>query len=433
MNIVNNPPEDEWERLTERPDFDDSAIEARVSDIISQVRTGKDSALKRLAKEIDKVDLDDLEVSSGEYAQACKDVKPAVKNAIKMAIRNITAFHEAQKFDGIEVETLPGVKCWQKSVPINRVGLYIPGGTAPLFSTVLMLAIPARIAGCREVIICTPTGKNGKVAPEVLFAAHECGVDHVYKVGGAQAIAAMAYGTETICKVDKIFGPGNRYVAKAKRIVSNDRVAIDMLAGPSEVMVIADEHADPAFVASDLLSQAEHGPDSQVFLICVNESFAEKVTRETEKQLAVLPRKEIAAKALESSHIVVMDKEDDRIALANMYAPEHLIISVDDPWKVADRITAAGSIFLGSYSPESAGDYASGTNHTLPTSGTAVASGGVNLDSFIRKITYQQLSKTGLENLSGTITAMAEAEGLQAHANAVKIRIGAAYSNADRK
>ncbi|MCI1785728.1 MAG: histidinol dehydrogenase [Bacteroidales bacterium] len=433
MNIVNNPTEEEWERLTERPDFDDSAIEARVRDIISQVRTGKDAALKRLAKEIDKVDLDDLEVSSGEYEQACKNVKLAVRDAIKTAIRNITAFHEAQKFDGIEVETSPGVKCWQKAVPIDRVGLYIPGGTAPLFSTVLMLAIPARIAGCREVIICTPTGKNGAVAPEVLFAARECGVDHVYKVGGSQAIAAMAYGTETIGKVDKIFGPGNRYVAKAKRIVSNDRVAIDMLAGPSEVMVIADDNADPSFVASDLLSQAEHGPDSQVFLICGSGSFAEKVTRETERQLAALPRKEIAAKALESSHIVVMDKEDDRIALANMYAPEHLIISVDDPWKVADRITAAGSIFLGSYSPESAGDYASGTNHTLPTSGTAVASGGVNLDSFIRKITYQQLSRTGLENLSGTITAMAEAEGLQAHANAVKIRIGAADANAGRK
>ena len=361
MNIITNPSRTEWEALTARPSFDDADIEERVRRIIARVRKDGDEAIKQLSREIEKKEIDTLEVSQEEYNRAEAAVTPAVAAAVQDAIYNIESFHRAQRYSGIEVETVQGVTCWQKSVPNDTVGLYIPGGTAPLFSTVLMLGLPARIAGCREVIMCTPTGANGEVAPEVLYAARKGGVNHVYKVGGAQAIAAMAYGTCTIPRVDKIFGPGNRYVAKAKQQVSMDRVAIDMMAGPSEVMVIADEKANAGYVAADLLSQAEHGPDSQVFLVCLSQDFAARVAAEVDRQVALLPRCDIARKSLQESRLVVLDNEEECIALANYYAPEHLIISTENPWQIARRITAAGSIFLGEYSPESAGDYASGT------------------------------------------------------------------------
>ena len=328
----------------------------------------------------------------------------------------------AQRFNDIEVTTSPGVKCVQRAVPIQKVGLYVPGGTAPLFSTVLMLAVPAKVAGCKEIILCTPMNKEGKVAPAVLSAAMVCGVDRIFKVGGAQAVAAMAYGTESIPAVDKIFGPGNRYVTKAKERVTS-RVSIDMPAGPSEVLVMADETAVPAFVASDLLSQAEHGVDSQALLVCGNEAIADAVDKCVVEQLEKLPRKEMAAKALENSRTIVLSSVAEQLAFVNTYAPEHLIISMNNPWEVAAEITAAGSVFIGNYSPESAGDYASGTNHTLPTSGWARSCSGVNLDSFMRKITYQELTKEGIDELGDTIVAMAKAEGLDAHATAALLRM----------
>lgn len=423
MKCYVNPPKKEWNKLTERVVKSDEEIAARVQSIIARVRKEGDKAIVTLTAEIDGVQLQQLEVSKQELDEAEGVVSELVKRSIATAVANITTFHEAQRYQGIAVETSQGVTCWQKSVPIQRVGLYIPGGTAPLFSTVLMLAVPARIAGCKEVILCTPTNKQGQVSPEVLYAARYCGINHIYKVGGAQAIAAMAYGTESVAPVDKIFGPGNRYVTKAKQIVSMNRVAIDMQAGPSEVLVLADDKANPAFVAADLLSQAEHGADSQVILVCASEAFAGEVSQQVDKQLVMLPRNGIALQALQESRMIVFSNEDDRIAFANEYAAEHLIVATDEPWRIAEQITAAGSVFLGHYSPESAGDYASGTNHTLPTSGWARACSGVNLDSFVRKITYQQLSQEGLAGLSETIISMAEAEGLQAHANAVKIRL----------
>ena len=411
-----------WADLCQRAMNDDAVIDARVSNIIDNVRRNGDAAIRELALSIDKVSLDALEVSASEMAEAALSVDEKVKESIKTAIENISKFHRAQQFQPVEVETTKGVRCVQRAVPIQRVGLYIPGGTAPLFSTVLMLAVPAKVAGCKEVVLCTPTNKEGKVAPTVLYAASMCGIDHIYKVGGAQAIAAMAYGTETIAPVDKIFGPGNRYVTKAKEQVSR-KVSIDMPAGPSEVMVVADETSVPAFVASDLLSQAEHGADSQVMLVCSSEKIADAVEEETMIQLEQLPRKDLTCKALENSRTIVLSKIDDQIAFANQYAAEHLILSVRDPWTVAEKITAAGSVFIGNYSPESAGDYASGTNHTLPTSGWARSCSGVNVDSFTRKITYQELTKEGIDNLGECIITMACAEGLDAHANAARIRI----------
>jgi len=361
-------------------------------------------------------------VSEAEMAYSETLVSDELKEAVRTAYTNIWEFHKAQQFDPVEIETVPGVKCMQKAVPIQRVGLYIPGGSAPLFSTVLMLAIPAKVAGCKEVVLCTPCGKDGKVAPAVLYAAHVCGVDRVFKIGGAQAVAAMAYGTGIIPQVDKIFGPGNRYVTKAKEMVSR-KVAIDMPAGPSEVLVMADESSVPAFVASDLLSQAEHGPDSQVILVCNSETIADGVQDEVGRQLELLPRKEVALKALSGSRIIVMPSLDRQIDFVNMYAPEHLIISVSDAWRVAERITAAGSVFIGNYTPESAGDYASGTNHTLPTSGWARSMSGVNLDSFTRKITYQEITQEGIGTLGNAIVTMARVEGLDAHANAAIMRM----------
>lgn len=418
-----NPDRSEWGALVKRVSVNDDVIAGRVEAILARVMRDGDKAIRELAREIDGVELDAIEVSADEFAEAASLVSQEVKDAISKAAANIAKFHAAQCFKPIEVETAPGVRCVQRSVAIQTVGLYVPGGTAPLFSTVLMLAIPAKVAGCRNIILCTPTNKEGKVAPAVLYAARVCGVHHVYKVGGAQAVGAMAYGTETIPAVDKIFGPGNRYVTKAKESVT-DRVSIDMPAGPSEVMVMADETADPRFVASDLLSQAEHGADSQALLVCGSEQMADAVCAEVERQLDKLPRKELTMKALVESRIVILPTVEQQIEFANLYASEHLIISMKEPWKVAEQITAAGSVFIGNYSPESAGDYASGTNHTLPTSGWARSCSGVNIDSFTRKITYQELTAEGMALLGPTIVAMADAEGLDAHANAARLRMG---------
>lgn len=410
-----------WPSLTERVMTDDVVIEERVMAILERVRRDGDKALAGLASEIDGVDLSaGVEVTAEEISQV--QVSDQLKAAVEVAYANICAFHKAQTFAPVQVETAPGVRCVQKAVPIQRVGLYIPGGSAPLFSTVLMLAVPAKVAGCREVVLCTPCGKDGKVAPAVLYSASICGIDRIFKVGGAQAVAAMAYGTQTVPAVDKIFGPGNRYVTKAKEIVSR-RVAIDMPAGPSEVLVMADDSAVPAFVASDLLSQAEHGPDSQVILVCSSEDIADKVQAEVDRQLELLPRKEVALRALEGSRTIVMVSVDEQVDFVNMYGPEHLIISMSSPWEIAERITAAGSVFVGNYTPESAGDYASGTNHTLPTSGWARSMSGVNLDSFVRKITYQEITREGIASLGDTIVTMARAEGLDAHANAALVRM----------
>lgn len=407
-----------------RPSSDNALVAARVESIIARVKADGDAALRQLSREIDGLELEMLELNPKESEEAEGLVSPAVKKAIANASRNILAFHRAQMPKALEVQTQEGVNCFQKPVPISKVGLYIPGGTAPLFSTVLMLALPAKLAGCREIVLCTPCSRqSGKVSPEVLYAAAQCGVSRVFKVGGAQAIAAMAYGTESIPKVDKIFGPGNQYVTTAKQMLGNKAVAIDMPAGPSEVMVLADGSAKPAYVAADLLSQAEHGPDSQVMLVCTDKSIADSVYAELEKQTAVLGREDFARQALSKSRALVFGSLDDIVDFANEYGPEHLIISMDDPWKIADRILSAGSVFVGNYSPESAGDYASGTNHTLPTCAWSRACSGVNIDSFMRKITFQELTREGLMSLAETIVDMAEAEGLQAHANAVKVRL----------
>lgn len=411
-----------WKSLCLRALADDEIIAERVKNIIERVRCEGDAALCSLAREIDNVSLDAIEVTPEELRDIYKQIPQPLREAIASAARNITKFHMAQRFEPVRVETVPEVLCVQRAVPINRVGIYIPGGTAPLFSTVLMLAIPAKVAGCKEIIMCTPTDKEGKVAPAVLFAAMVCGVQRIFKVGGAQAVAAMAYGTATIPAVDKIFGPGNRYVTKAKEILSS-RVAIDMPAGPSEVLVMADDEAVPAFVASDLLSQAEHGADSQAMLVCSSEAVADAVCAEVERQLALLPRKEIARKALSNSRVVVLSDANERLDFVNMYAPEHLIISTVDAWGVSARVTSAGSVFVGNYTPESAGDYASGTNHTLPTAGWARSHSGVNVDSFVRKITFQAATPAGLLELADTIVTMARAEGLDAHAAAVLERL----------
>ena len=423
MDIRINPPREEWQELCRRPADVNPAVRGRVEAIVARVREGGDDALRALAQEIDGYAPERFELDADEIREASKLVPQAVKDAIAAAEANIRAFHEAQMPRQIEVETAPGVRCIQKPVPIGKVGLYIPGGTAPLFSTVLMLAVPARIAGCREVVLCTPAGRDGKVAPAVLYAATYCGVSRIFRIGGAQAIAAMAYGTESVPKVDKIFGPGNQYVTTAKQMLGGSAVAIDMPAGPSEVMVIVDETSDPAFAAADLLSQAEHGRDSQVMLVSSSKAKAEAVAAEVARQVEVLGRADLAKGALAKSHAVVLDSTHDIVAFADTYAPEHLIVTTAQPWEIADRVTAAGSVFVGAYTPESAGDYASGTNHTLPTSGWARSHSGVNIDSYMRKMTLQEISRDGLGSLAPTIVAMAEAEGLQAHAAAASIRI----------
>ena len=420
--IYVNPPRSEWPALTARCTRQEEEIGERVAAILAEVRTGGDAALRRIVRRIEGYLPETFEVTRERRAEAAKAVSPQLKAALAQAKANIEAFHRAQLPAQVEVETMPGVRCVQRAVAIGRAGLYIPGGKAPLFSTVLMLALPARIAGCREVILCTPCGRDGRIAPEILYAADLCGVDRVFALGGAQAVAAMAYGTESIPRVDKIFGPGNRYVTKAKQLAGAADVAVDLPAGPSEVLVLADEDARPEFAAADLLSQAEHGDDSQAVLVCRSEEFAQRAIASVGEQAARLSRRDAIGNSLANSQIVVFSDPDEQIAFADAYAPEHLIVAMRDAWDAAARITAAGSVFIGGYSPESAGDYASGTNHTLPTGGWARAYSGVNTESFMRKITYQELTRGGLEALAPTITAMAEAEGLDAHANAVRIR-----------
>lgn len=423
MKTYVNPPRSEWPSLFRRAEQDNGAVTERVKEIVARVEREGDAALFYLAERIDGVRLSTLAVSDAEFAEAERAVKEDVKAAVEVAVSNISAFHRAQMPQQVRVETMRGVVCVQRPVPLRSVGIYIPGGTAPLFSTVLMLALPASIAGCAEITMCTPCDREGRVTPEVLYAARRCGVTRVFKTGGAQAVAAMAYGTESIPKTDKIFGPGNRYVTIAKQIVSGRCVSIDMPAGPSEVMVLADVSARPEFVAADLLSQAEHGRDSQAIAVCDSEELAAAVTAEVGRQARRLARAEFVDGSLAGSRVVVLPDRADMIDFANGYAAEHLIISLRDAWGAAAEITAAGSIFIGNHSPESAGDYASGTNHTLPTSGWARSCSGVNIDSFMRKMTIQELTPEGLASLAPVITAMAEAEGLQAHAEAVRIRM----------
>lgn len=422
MELTVNPPQSVWPELCRRNIPDDADIEKSVVEIIDDVCRRGDAALRHMAEMFDHTRLDSLQLSEAEIDVGAAQVSVDLSEAIKRAASNIRKFHEAQMPRAVDVVTSPGVRCVQRPVAIERVGLYIPGGNAPLFSTVLMLGIPARIAGCREVVLCTPQSGGRPIAPAILYAARECGIKNIFRVGGAQAIAAMAHGTQSIPKVDKIFGPGNRYVTKAKQLMSRF-TAIDMPAGPSEVMVMADGTANPTFVAADMLSQAEHGPDSQAILVCDSETFAREAIACVEKLTLDLTHSDSVAKSLSHSRVIVFDNRDEMIRFANAYASEHLIISMSNPWEVADRITAAGSVFIGNYSPESAGDYASGTNHTLPTSGWARAFSGVNVDSFMRKITYQELTPEGLSGLAPTVVTMAEAEGLDAHALAVKVRI----------
>ena len=418
-----NPPKSCWNSLIERPSFPAENLEEKVRGIIAEVKNSGDAALRQFSKDFDQVDLVDFKVSVEEIASAAGQVSEDLKKAIAVAAENIRKFHESQKSTETEVETMPGVICWRQNVAIENVGLYIPGGTAPLFSTILMLAIPAQIAGCKRLVLCTPPDKNGNINPAILYTASFLGIAEIYKVGGAQAIAALAFGTETIAKVDKIFGPGNQFVTKAKELVQQSGVAIDMPAGPSEVLIIADENADADFVAADLWSQAEHGADSQVVLVTNDANLIEKVEIALQQQLAQLPRRELAQKALENSFSVVLNNLYDCIDFSNLYAPEHLILAVKNSMSYVGEIQNAGSVFLGNYSCESAGDYASGTNHTLPTNGFARSYSGVSLDSFVKKITFQKISKTGLQNLGKTIEVMAEAEQLWAHKNAVSIRL----------
>ena len=425
MKIIRYPERSEWKEIVERPHLDVSTLNETVASVLADVRHRGDEAVKGYELKFDHVDLPTLEVTPEEIEEAEGLVGRELKEAIELAHRNIKAFHEAQRFRSKKVETQPGVTCWQKSVAIEKVGLYIPGGTAPLFSTVLMLATPARIAGCGEIVLCTPPDRQGRVNPAILVAARIAGVSKIFKAGGVQAIGAMAYGTETIPKVYKIFGPGNQYVMAAKQQVSLHDAAIDMPAGPSEVCVIADDTANAEFVAADLLSQAEHGVDSQVFLITTSNKVIDDVQKEVSRQLDMLPRKEIAQQALANSVLVLVSDIREAIALSNTYAPEHLVIQTEDYEKVAARIVNAGSVFLGKYACESAGDYASGTNHTLPTHGYATAYSGVNLDSYCRKITFQHLTPEGIRSIGRAVELMAEAEQLDAHKNAMSVRLKA--------
>jgi len=424
MILISNPDKSQWQEILKRPVMNTENLFDTVRSVIDRVKEEGDRAVLDYEEKFDKVVLASLAVSEEEQQEAENLVSEDLKAAIRLAKQNIETFHAAQRFEGKKVQTQPGVTCWQKAVAIEKVGLYIPGGTAPLFSTVLMLAVPARIAGCKEIVLCTPPGRDGKVHPAVLFAAKVAGVNRIFKAGGIQAIAAMAYGTESVPKVYKIFGPGNQYVTAAKQLVSLRDVAIDMPAGPSEVEVLADETANPIFVAADLLSQAEHGVDSQAILITTSVELQQAVKVEVERQLALLPRKEIAEESLANSKLIVVDSMAEAIELTNAYAPEHLIIETEDYLSVAERIVNAGSVFLGSLTPESAGDYASGTNHTLPTNGYAKAYSGVSLDSFIRKITFQEIKPEGLNIIGPAIELMAANEQLDAHKNAVSVRLG---------
>jgi histidinol dehydrogenase len=423
MKITLFPQRDTWESLCKRPEMDISGLEEIVKNVISRVKHDGDKALYGYSEKFDGVVPESLKISPSEISGSEKLVPVNLKNAIKIAKDNIEKFHSAQLIEEQVIETITGVRCWRKNVPIEKVGLYIPGGTAPLFSTVLMLATPAKIAGCREIILCTPPDREGKVNPLILYAAHLAGVTNIYRIGGAQAIAAMAFGTESVPKVNKIFGPGNQYVTKAKELVQLDGIPIDIPAGPSEVLVIADETANPEFIAADLLSQAEHGADSQVILLTDSSVIISLVIAEIEKQVKLLSRKEIALKALETSISIQFSSPDECIDFSNLYAPEHLIIATFDPAKLAEKVINAGSVFLGKYSCESAGDYATGTNHTLPTNGFARSFSGVSTDSFMKKISFQEVTAEGLKNLGPVIEIMAEAELLNGHKNAVTIRL----------
>lgn len=423
MKVVKYPSKAIWTELLKRPVFDTASLNESVQLVIDEIKQKGDKAVQKYTKHFDNVDLEGFEISAEEWRKADDEVSVELKEAMNVAAKNIETFHKQQLVADQMVETMPGVKCWQKQVPIESVGLYVPGGTAPLFSTVLMLAVPAKIAGCKEIVLCSPPNKEGKLPAAILYAAKLAGVSKVFKIGGVQAIASMALGTETVPKVCKIFGPGNQFVTAAKQLVSIADVAIDMPAGPSEVAVMADDTANASFVAADLLSQAEHGADSQVILVTTSEKLIDGVNQELEKQLAKLPRKEIAIKALENSKTLLVKNDSEMIDLINQYAPEHLIISTENYAEVANKITNAGSVFLGNYTPESAGDYASGTNHTLPTNGWAKSYSGVNMDSFMRKITFQEISKSGIQELGKAIEIMAEAEMLYAHKNAASLRM----------
>jgi histidinol dehydrogenase len=423
MQILDNPNRNQWSEILQRPTQTVDDIEATVNQIFDEVRNDGDAAIKKYTSKFDGITLESNRVTSEEIQNAIKIVPEKLQKAIKQAKQNIEAFHKAQKTTKIEIETSKGVKCWQEKRPIQKVGLYIPGGTAPLFSTVLMLAIPAQIAGCKDIVLCSPPNKQGKLAPEILFAANLCGITKIIKVGGIQAIAGLTFGTETILQVYKIFGPGNQFVTVAKQLATKHGVAIDMPAGPSELLVVADENANASYIASDLLSQAEHGTDSQVILVSTSKRLIEKVSEEIEKQICSLPRKAIAEKAMANSKLIYVENDTTALELINEYGPEHFIICVKDEGFYVDGITNAGSVFIGDYTPESAGDYASGTNHTLPTNGFSKAYSGVNLDSFLKSMTFQKISKEGLLNIGETIELMAEAEGLQAHKNAVSIRL----------
>lgn len=423
MKIIKYPDSSEWEALLKRPVMNMETLRETVLKVLNDVKANGDKAVKAYEKQFDKVELDQLAVTAAEMDEAENLVSEDLKAALRLAHDNIRKFHAAQAFHSTKVEVLPGVTCWQKAVPIEKVGLYIPGGTAPLFSTVLMLATPAKIAGCREIVLCTPPDQSGKVNPAILYAAKVAGVSKIFKAGGVQAIGAMAYGTESVPKVYKIFGPGNQFVMAAKQQVSLHDVAIDMPAGPSEVEVLADDTANPAFVAADLLSQAEHGIDSQVLLVTTDESLIERVYSEVNAQLETLPRKEIASRALENSKLVLVHDMDEAMALTNHYAPEHLIIEAAGYMELADKVVNAGSVFLGHFTPESAGDYASGTNHTLPTNGYATAYSGVNLDSYNRKITFQKLTSEGIQAIGFAVETMAAGESLEAHRRAMAMRL----------
>lgn len=423
MKVYKDPTPNTWNELCERPQLALEFLESAVRNVLDRVKKSGDDALREFTLQFDKVAIDQLQVTAAEVQDAIKTLSPQLKQAIQTAAANVEKFHAAQKRDVMKVETMPGVMCWRKGVAIDKVGIYIPGGSAPLFSTVLMLGVPAKLAGCKEVVLCSPPDKSGKINPAILFAANLVGVTKIFKVGGAQAIGALAYGTQSIPNVYKIFGPGNQYVTKAKQLVMEEGLAIDMPAGPSEVLVMADDSAEPAFVAADLLSQAEHGEDSQVILVLNNESLVKPIQQEIEKQLNVLPRKAIAEKSLAHSRVAVFSNDETALDFINLYAPEHLIINTRNATEIAERVRNAGSVFIGNYSPEAIGDYASGTNHTLPTNGYAKAFAGVALESFMKYITYQQLSEDGIRALGPVVEQMAEAEQLQGHKYAVTVRL----------
>jgi len=423
IKVIQHPDKKDWQEIIKRPVFENASLEKVVKKILEKVKTKGDKAVRKYTKEFDGVKLKKLKASEKELKASENSLSQKLKDAIQQAKSNIEKFHCSQIEEVRVIETMPGINCWRRSVGIEKVGIYIPGGSAPLFSTVLMLAIPAVIAGCKEIILCTPPAKDGSINPAILYAANLCGITKVFKAGGVQAIAAMAYGTDSIPKVFKIFGPGNQYVTVAKQLIQKEGVAIDLPAGPSEVLVVADEMAVPEFIAADLLSQAEHGADSQVILLTTSESIIEEVQQFIKEQLKELPRKEIAEKTLANSKMILLNSLNEAIDLSNLYAPEHLILFCNKAEELIEKIISAGSVFIGNYSPESVGDYASGTNHTLPTNGYAAMYSGVSVDSFVKKVTFQQLTKEGLTNIGNTVMQMAEAEGLDAHKNAVAIRL----------